>query len=118
MVDEEQNSLTRQQNRSLHKLFADISAHCVQTGLDQKAIVSALENHPIPVSPQFVKDTWKAMQFSLTGKRSTQELERKEVDQVYDVFNKFWSELTGEHFAFPSIEEMLFLQLDDNGNLR
>ncbi len=105
---------TKQQNRALHKLFADISAYCVETGLDQKEIVTALKGYPIPASPQFVKETWRAMQIALTGKESTTELERKEIDQVYEVFNKFWSELTGEHFPFPSIESLLLAQYEND----
>lgn len=103
---------TQQQNRALHKLFNDISAYCVETGLDQRTIVNALDGYSCPTSPQFVKETWRAMQIAITGKKSTTELTRKEIDQVYDVFNKFWSELTGKHFAFPSIEELLLLQHD------
>jgi hypothetical protein len=102
--------LTRQQQKSIHKLFNDISAHCVSVGLDQRTIVNALDGYSCPTSPQFVKETWRAMQIATTGKTSTTELTRKEIDQVYDVFNKFWSELTGEHFAFPSIQELLLMQ--------
>ncbi len=104
--------LTRQQNRSIHKMFNDISAHCVSVGLDQKTVVNRLEAYSCPTSPQFVKETWRAMQIAITGKTSTQDLDRKEVDQVYDVFCKFWSELTGEYFAFPSIQELLLMQHD------
>lgn len=103
---------TQQQNRALHKLFNDISAYCVETGLDQRTIVNALDSYQCPTSPQFVKETWRAMQIAITGKKSTTELDRKEIDQVYDVFNKFWSELTGEHFSFPSMEELLLMQHD------
>lgn len=99
--------LTRLQQKSIHKLFGQISAHCVAVGLDQKSIVNALDAYQCPTSPQFVKETWRAMQVAITGKTSTTDLTRAEVDQVYDVFNKFWSELTGEHFAFPSIEALL-----------
>ena len=95
------------QNKALHKLFGDISKYCVETGLDQRAVVTALDSYQCPTSPQFVKETWRAMQIAITGKTSTKDLTRPEVDQVYDVFNKFWSELTGEHFAFPSIEALL-----------
>lgn len=101
---------TRQQNRALHKLYGDIANHCVQSGLDQKTVVNQLEDYECPVSPQFVKETWRAMQVAITGKQSTADLTKKEVDQVYDVFNKFWSETTGEHFAFPSWDALNFNQ--------
>ena len=103
---------TQQQNRALHKLFNDISAYCVETGIDQRTVVTRLDAYQCPTSPQFVKETWRAMQVAITGNKSTTELDRKEIDQVYDVFNKFWSEITGEHFPFPSIDEVLLLQRD------
>lgn len=99
------------QNKSLHKLFNDISAYCVETGLDQKTIVNKLEDYQCPTSPQFVKEVWRQIQISITGKTSTKDLDRKEIDQVYDVFNKFWSEVTGEHFPFPSLQDLLHAQI-------
>lgn len=97
---------TTSQNKALHKLFADIANHCVATGIDSKPILTKLQTYPTPVSTQFVKETWRAMQIAVTGKSSTADLETKEIDQVYDVFNKFWSELTGEHFTFPSYDAL------------
>ena len=96
-----------QQNKAIHKLFGDIAAHCVGAGIDQQAVTTRLTAYAVPVSPQFVKETWRAMQIALTGKTSTRDLSRAEIDQVYDVFNKFWSELTGEHFAFPTYEALI-----------
>lgn len=92
----------------MHKLFNDISAYCVETGLDQRAVANGLVGYAIPTSPQFVKEVWRSIQIAVTGKVSTTELTTKEIDQVYDVFNKFWSELTGEHFAFPNWQEMMY----------
>jgi hypothetical protein len=112
MENETENKLTRQQQKSIHKLFGQISEYCIGKGLDQRTVVNKLETYSCPTSPQFVKETWRAMQVSITGKTSTTELTRKEIDQVYDVFNKFWSELTGEHFAFPSIQDLLLMQHD------
>jgi hypothetical protein len=92
---EEKPKRSEAQNKAIHKLFGDISAHCVANGIDQRTVVTALDSYQCPTSPQFVKETWRAMQVAITGKTSTKDLERPEIDQVYDVFNKFWSELTG-----------------------
>lgn len=112
-TEKEEKQRTTQQNKALHKLFGDISAYCVETGIDQKAVVSGLPSYAIPVSPQSVKEIWRVIQHTLTNKVSTKDLTVKEIDQVYDVFNKFWSELTGEHFAFPSIQELMLAQYDN-----
>lgn len=109
---------TNQQNRALHKLFNDISAYCVETGIDQKTVLDSLKSYEVSTSPQFVKEVWRVIMHTLTGKTSTTELDRKEIDQVYDVFNKFWSELTGEHFPFPSMDALMLDQYDDMGNLK
>ena len=97
---------TLSQNKSLHKLFTDVSSHCVSVGLDQKTVVNKLESYSCPTSPAFVKSVWKAIQLSITGKESTTELTSKEVDEVYEVFSKFWSEITGEYFKFPNITNL------------
>lgn len=102
------------QNKALHKLFGDISAYCVETGIDTKTVTDALTDYPTPVSPQFVKETWRAMQLAITGKESTTQLTSSEINQVYDVFNKFWSELTGEHFMFPSYDSLAMQHLIDS----
>lgn len=108
---------TQQQNRALHKLFNDISNHCIEHGIDQKTVLDSLKSYEVSTSPQFVKEVWRVIMHTLTGKTSTTEMTTKEIDQVYDVFNKFWSELTGEHFVFPNIQDLLLAQYDDHGNL-
>lgn len=113
MEHQKEEKRTNQQNRALHKLFNDISNYCVETGLDQKVLVNALPSYAIPVSPQSIKEIWRVIQYTLTGKTSTKDLNKKEIDQVYEVFNKFISEVTHEHFAFPSLEQIFLMQLDN-----
>ena len=72
---------TTQQNKALHKLFNDISNYCVETGIDQKALVDQLESYSVPTSPQAIKEIWRTIQVTLTGKQSTKDLTRKEIDQ-------------------------------------
>ena len=100
------NQRTDQQNRAIHKLYADIANHCVANGIDQKTTINTFQNFETPVTPEFVKETWRVIQTNMFGKKSTTELTTTELDRVYDVFNKFWSEVTGEHFPFPSLEAM------------
>lgn len=109
---ETEEKRTNAQNRALHKLFNDISAYCVETGIDQRQMVSSLHNLEIPMSPQSIKEIWRAIQISVTGKESTKDLDKKEIDQVYEVFNKFISEVTHEHFEFPSVEALMMAQLE------
>jgi hypothetical protein len=108
---------TPSQNKSLHKLFTDVSNHCVSVGLDQKTVVNKLEAYSCPTSPAFVKETWRAMQVAITGKESTTELTSAEINQVYEVFSKFYSELTGESFTFPSYDALAMQALLDDDKI-
>lgn len=110
----EKKQRTSSQNKSLHKLFTDISNHCTAVGLDQKTVVNKLDSYESPTSPAFVKETWRAIQLAVTGKQSTIDLETHEIDEVYNVFSKFWSELTGEQFTFPSYDAMAMEALLEN----
>lgn len=108
---EKQRSLL--QNNSLHKLFADISRYCIENNIDMKTIMEHMKKYRCEASPTAIKSVWKDIQFSITKKNSTTELETNEVDEVYEEFNKFISEVTKEHFPFPSMESLMFNSLED-----
>lgn len=97
---------TISQNRALHKLFTDISRYCLEHGIDMKTVLDHMSRYRCQVSPGAVKETWRAIQITTLGKESTTELEAKEIDQVYEEFNKLWTEITHEHFPFPSYESL------------
>jgi hypothetical protein len=113
MNTQTETNRTISQNKALHLLFTHISNYCIETGIDQKAIVSQLDNYSIPTTPQVIKEIWRSIQISVTGKTSTKDLNKKEIDQVYDVFNKFISEVTHEYFAFPNMVDLLRAQEDN-----
>ena len=98
---------TNTQNKSLHKLFENISTHCIAHGIDQKTVVDHLKAYECPTTPEAVKATWKVIQVAMTGKTSTTELTTGEIDFVFGAFSKLWSEITGEYFPFPSYEALL-----------
>lgn len=102
---------TRQQEKAYHMLFSNIANHCVAHGIDVKTVTDRLDRYEVSVTPQFVKGTWKAILTSLTGKTSTTEMTKEEVKQVQEEFGKFWSELTGETFDWPNINDLLHAQL-------
>lgn len=104
---------TQQQNRSMHKLFNDISLHCMSTGIDIKTVTEKLEHYHVEVTPQFVKETWRTVQRAAVGKESTTELTTAELKIVQEEFGKLWSEITGEVFDWPSISSLMDAQLDE-----
>ncbi len=100
-----------QTERALRVLFKQISDHCVAVGLDQNVITTHLDSYSIATSPQWVNEVWRVIMVSLTGKTSKRDLTQKETEQVYQEFNKFWSEVTGENFTFPNMADLLHAQL-------
>ena len=95
------------QNRAMHKLFTDISRHCNERGIDQKTMINTFNHYETPVTPESVKETWRVIQYNMFNTHSTKHIEKEHVDMIYGVFNKFWSQLTGEHFPFPTVEDMI-----------
>lgn len=104
---------TRRQEKAYHVLFQQIADHCVANGIDTKTVTARLENYRVDVTHLFVKSTWRAILQSLTGKTSTKDQTKEDVKLVQAEFAKFWSELTGEAFDWPSIESEMDKQLDD-----
>lgn len=104
---------TYQTEKALRVLFKQISDHCISVGLDQNVITTHLENYSIATSPQWVNELWRTIMVGLTGKTSKRDLTQKEVEQVYQEFNKFWSEVTGENFSFPNWRDLMLAQYDN-----
>ena len=113
MTEKTEEQKTRQQEKSYHVLFQQIANHCIETGIDIKTVTNKLENYRVDVTQQFVKETWKSILFSLTGKTSTKDQTKEDVKLVQAEFGKFWSELTGEIFDWPAIETQMLQNLDD-----
>lgn len=98
---------TSQQNRAFHKLFADIAEALDREGHTVQDVTKAIKRAEIRVTPEIVKEViWKPLQQVMYGKKSTTELEKHEVDRVYEVLN-FWlaQNFNGLHVPFPSDEQ-------------
>jgi len=116
------NKRTPSQNNSLHKIFADTSAECVEKGIDMRVLVK--DNIPIEVTPQNLKWLWKLMQKHLLLKESTTELEKNgEIDYVYDNLNKLLIDRTDGEICLPEfpskkkqIKETPKIDYPDNKN--
>jgi len=99
---------TNQQNRSLHKLFTETAKAMNAEGITlNKVIDSMRQGVELSMTPELVKEAvWKPIQDALTAKRSTTQLTKQgEIDEIYDVFNKFLSRF-GISVVFPSIENI------------
>jgi hypothetical protein len=99
----ESKQRTTQQNRSLHLYFTLVADSLNQAGLDIKTAVDL----DIPWTPENVKNLlWRPVQEVMLAKESTTQLTTKEIDQVWEVVNRYLASL-GIHEPFPSIEQII-----------
>ena len=100
--------------RALRLMFKQISNVCMAKGIDQKTVLDHLRKYRIQTTPDFVNEVWRVIMMGTVSKESKVDLEQREVETVYEEFSKFWSEITGEHFTFPSYEQLALQALIDN----
>lgn len=92
--------------KALRLMFKQISNVCMEKGIDQKVVLDHLQKYRIQTTPNFVNEVWRVIMEGTVQRTSKKDLLQQEVDVVYEEFSKFWSELTGEHFTFPSYEAL------------
>lgn len=88
---------TARQNNSIHLFFQEVARELNDRGIDMRVLVKNLQ---VSHTKDSVKGIWKAIGEAKYGKKSTTELTSKEIDEVYDEFNKLLSE-HDVHIAFP-----------------
>lgn len=106
---------TNAQNRAIYVNFELIAEALNDAGYD---VATVLQKKPMPVpwTPQSVKEQlWKPAQKAYLNKDSTADLERKEVDEVDQIVKRFLAQEFGvDAGGFPSIEQIMMAQLEDN----
>ena len=92
---------TTQQNRALHKLFSMLSDELNDAGYDmRKTLKPGIE---IPWSAHTVKEyLFRPIMKAQLGKRSTTELNTKDIDLVFNTLARHLSEKLGIVIDFPS----------------
>lgn len=95
---------TLQQNKALHKFFQMLSDDLTAAGLDMKKTLK--EDVEIPWTPEMVKEyLWRPVQEVMVDKESTTELDRKQVDEIYEVLIRHMGSKFGITTEFPHIPE-------------
>lgn len=75
-------------------------------GLDMKVVLKP--EIEIPWSADTVKDfLWRPVQRLQVGKKSTTELDTKEVSDIWEVMNRHLSEKFGIFVDFPSLQSLI-----------
>lgn len=91
---------TNQQNHALHLYFEMAAEALNSSGYDiQKTIKHQMS---VPWGKESFKElVWRQAQKTYLGKASTTELTTKEVDEVYEIVNRYLA-LFGIHVPFPT----------------
>lgn len=89
---------TNRQNNSIHLYFEEVARELNDRGIDMKVLVKNLQ---VAHTKDSVKGVWKAIGEAKYGKKSTTQLTSKEIDEVYDEFNRLLSEFD-INISFPS----------------
>lgn len=96
---------TSQQNRALHKYLSLLAEELDRNGHTLQDVVKAIKKAEIRPTPNALKEVvWKPMQEIMLGKKSTTELTKLEVDQVYEMVNAFIGREFHFHIPFPAKE--------------
>ena len=108
MIDEtqqqehEDNKRTLRQNSALHLYLTQVAEALNDSGYDIKKVIEHAKVE-IPWTPISAKEIlWRPIQRSMYKKESTTELTKlQEIDQVYEVLNRFLAKLGIESIPFP-----------------
>lgn len=89
------------QNRALHMMYKWAADEVNATGLTLRDLIVDVD---VPVTEKSIKELWRAIQLEITGKESTTQLNKSEVDQVFEVFTRNLAD-KGVNITFPSAEK-------------
>lgn len=103
-VEKEKKPRTSQQNQALHKYFDLLAGKLNDGGLDQKKVLAKIkEGVDIPWSKESIKQSlWHPMQQAIIGQESTTKLTTAQVNQVYEILNRWTAQTFGVSVEFPS----------------
>lgn len=97
MIEHNQKIRSDRQSRAMHLWCTEVARELNDRGIDMRVLVKNLQ---VSHTKDSVKGIWKAIGEAKYGKKSTTQLTSKEIDEVYDEFNKLLSE-HDVHIAFP-----------------
>lgn len=97
---------TNKQNASLHKFFTMISEQLNELGQEFCYVGITGKELSMPYTPHIVKEMfWKPIQITLFEFESTTKLDTFQINQIVDVFVKFFADKGVEVF-FPCEDEI------------
>ena len=111
-MEQNEKQRTLQQNRALHKYFEMLAGTLNSAGLDMRVVLKP--GVDIPWSKNSIKEyIWRPIQEAQLRKKSTTELKTNEINLIWETINRHLSEKFGVSEPFPSIEEIMFRQREE-----
>jgi len=97
--------ISEHQRGALHLYFERLAEALNDSGLDMKKTLKPEVS--IPWDKHNVKEhLWKPIMEAMTNKGSTEEMDKPQVSDVYEVLNRHLAEKFGIHVEFPHREEL------------
>lgn len=97
---------TIQQNKALHLYLSQVANELDRQGHTMQNVVQKITKVEIKPTLYNVKEMiWREIQKAVLGKDSTTFLEKNELDQVYDVMNKWLGTYFEIYIPFPNDEQ-------------
>lgn len=94
---------TSAQNRALHLWLTQLAEEMDKNGITVQNVTAKIQRAEIRPTGNNLKEVlWRPYQIAATGKESTTQLTKQEVDKIYEGLNKFVGENFEIHVAFPS----------------
>jgi hypothetical protein len=97
---------TPQQNKALHKYLELVAEEMNRNGITMQDVVKAIKRAEIRPTKESLKEVvWKPLQEIILAKKSTTELEKTEIDEIYEVMNKWLGQEFEIHIPFPTHDD-------------
>lgn len=93
-------------NKSLHLLFGQVANEMAAIGIERRTVMHDLKGFDCPIDATFLKEVWRAIQYTQTSKTSTTDLTNAEMSRVYETFSRFLAENYKLNAVWPSIESL------------
>jgi len=108
---------TNKQNNSIHKYLSMVSEELQEQGHTMQDVVKSIRRAEIVPTMNALKEVvWKPIQEITYGKKSTTELETKEVDKIYQVMSMWLAKEFGISLPFPSDVPEMYADQSQNNN--
>lgn len=104
---------SRKQEKAYHVLFQQIADYCVAHGIDVGMALEKINQYEVSITKEFVKQTWRSILKAQTGKESTKDQTKEDIKGVQPVFAELWKDITGETIDWPSVENQMLQQLEN-----